>query len=193
MELKSIPLTEICPYENNPRRNEAAVTAVAESIKQCGYVAPIIIDENNVILAGHTRYKALQLLEADCAEVLIKSGLTEEQKRKYRLLDNKTAELSGWDFDKLIMELEGLDFENLLIDWGIDTDEGLDDQFELPSGDRESSCCLTFSLSLMQKEAIEKAISEMKKTAEYKAYKDPENNNSNGNALYLLVMRGWNQ
>lgn len=59
MKLVIKSLSEIKPYENNPRRNDGAVTAVEESIKQCGYIAPIIVDEDGVILAGHTRYKAL--------------------------------------------------------------------------------------------------------------------------------------
>lgn len=62
MELVTISLDKIKPYERNPRKNDEAVAAVMESIKQCTYVAPIIVDENNVILAGHTRYKALKKL-----------------------------------------------------------------------------------------------------------------------------------
>lgn len=60
MELVKVKLSEIKPYENNPRKNDDAVEAVMESIKQCGYVAPIIVDENMIILAGHTRFKALK-------------------------------------------------------------------------------------------------------------------------------------
>lgn len=122
MEMKTMQLSDIKPYPNNPRKNNAAVDAVAESIRQCGYVAPIIVDEGMVILAGHTRYKALKKLEIEKAEVIIKAGLTEEQKRKYRLLDNKTNELAEWDFDLLAEELEGLDFGALELDWGLDAD-----------------------------------------------------------------------
>lgn len=104
-------LSDIHPYENNPRMNDGAVEAVAESIRQCTYIAPIIVDENHVILAGHTRYKALQKLGYTEAQVIIKSGLTDKQKRKYRLLDNKTAEIAEWDFDLLETELDGLDFD----------------------------------------------------------------------------------
>lgn len=82
MQLVKRRLTDITPYGNNPRKNEKAAEAVKESIKQCGYIAPIILDENGVILAGHTRYKALQQLGRDEAECIIKEGLTEEQKRK---------------------------------------------------------------------------------------------------------------
>ena len=90
-------LSELKPYENNPRINDEAVDDVAKSIRQCSYIAPIIIDEDGVILAGHTRYKALKKLGYQECEVVIVSDLTEEQKRKYRLYDNKTAEMASWD------------------------------------------------------------------------------------------------
>jgi len=126
MELQSMKLADIHLYENNPRRNDAAIEAVAESIRQCGYVAPIIVDETGTILAGHARYRALECLGQDAATVLVRPGLTEEQKKKYRLLDNKTGELSGWDMEKLATELEGLDFESLALDWGISEQSYLD-------------------------------------------------------------------
>lgn len=123
MQLARKKLSEIKPYERNPRKNDQAVDAVAESIRQCGYVAPIIIDEDGIILAGHTRYKALKKLGMEDAEVVVREGLTEEQKKKYRLLDNKTGEIAEWDFDLLEKELEGLDFGALELDWGIDDEE----------------------------------------------------------------------
>lgn len=115
--LRTVKLAEIRLYSNNPRRNEDAVEAVAESIRQCEYVAPIVVDEAMEILAGHTRYKALQSLGKSEVEVLVVSGLSEEQKRKYRLLDNKTAEAAGWDWDKLQAELEMVDFGNFDFGW----------------------------------------------------------------------------
>lgn len=125
-KLSTMRMEDIRPYPNNPRRNDGAVDAVAESIRQCGYVAPIIVDEDGVILAGHTRYKALQKLGYETADVLVKSGMTEEQKKKYRLLDNKTGEFAEWDIDLLEIELDGLDFGSLDLDWGIPSAEGLD-------------------------------------------------------------------
>lgn len=119
MELVTLKLDEIKPYERNARKNDQAVAAVAESIRQCEYIAPIIVDENHVILAGHTRWKALKQLGRTEAECVVKPGLTDERKRKYRLLDNKTAELADWDFDLLADELDGLDFGELDLDWGI--------------------------------------------------------------------------
>jgi ParB-like chromosome segregation protein Spo0J len=114
-------LSEIYPYENNPRNNDIAVDDVVESIEQCTYIAPIIVDENNVILAGHTRYKALKQLGESEVEVIVQTGLSEEQKQKYRVLDNKTGEKAEWDFEKLDAELEGLDFGGY--DFGFDLDD----------------------------------------------------------------------
>ena len=119
MKLITKKIAEITPYENNPRRNDTAVAAVEESIRQCGYIAPIIVDEDGVILAGHTRYKALVDMGETEARVLVAEGVTEEQKKKYRLLDNKTSEIAGWDFEKLALELDGLDFGGF--DFGFDT------------------------------------------------------------------------
>ena len=111
MEYINKNLSEIKPYENNPRINDAAVDDVVESIKQCTYIAPIVLDENDVILAGHTRYKALSKLGYKKCNVIVVSGLSEEQKKKYRLYDNKTAELAKWDFKKLSEELADVDFK----------------------------------------------------------------------------------
>ena len=110
-EYIKIPINDLIPYENNPRKNDNAVPYVSESIKQVGYITPIIVDENNVILAGHTRLKGLlsQNWMGDL-DVLRVSGLTEEEKKKFRILDNKTGEFAEWDFSKLEEELENLDF-----------------------------------------------------------------------------------
>ena len=111
MELKKVKIADIIPYKNNPRKNDDAVDAVAESIRQCGYCSPIVVDENMVVLAGHTRLKALKKLGRTEAEVVIRDGLTDEQKKKYRLLDNKTNEFAEWDFGRLNIELMGVDFD----------------------------------------------------------------------------------
>jgi len=111
MKLVKVPIGEIRQYANNPRFiTDEAIEAVKESIRQTDYISPVILDEENVVLAGHTRLRALYELgytEVDCVRV---EGLSDEQKRKFRLLDNKTAEIADWDTEKLIEELEGLDF-----------------------------------------------------------------------------------
>lgn len=135
MRLQTIKLKNIYPYEHNVRKNDKAVDSVVKSIEQCTYIAPIIVDENNVILAGHTRYKALKKLGYTECQCIVKNGLTEEQKKKYRLLDNKTSELSDWDFDLLSDELDGLDFGDLELDWGIEEEtepqEVIEDDYEI--------------------------------------------------------------
>jgi hypothetical protein len=108
------------PYENNPRINDNAVSHVKASIEQCENLDPIEIDENGVILSGHTRLLALQELGYTETEVVRISGLDEDQKRKYRILANKTNEIADWDFDKLAEELDGLDFDGF--DFGFDSD-----------------------------------------------------------------------
>ena len=119
MELQTLKIKDIHPYERNARKNDQAVDAVAKSIEQCSYVAPIVVDENHVILAGHTRWKALKKLVRTECECIVKDGLTDEQKKKYRLLDNKTNELADWDFDLLAGELSGLDLSAFDFDWGL--------------------------------------------------------------------------
>ena len=111
MRLEKIGLDVLRPYQNNPRYNEDAIDAVEESIEQVGYITPIIVDEGFQILAGHSRWKSLNDLGAEEVDVIIVDGLTDEQKRKFRLLDNKTAEIASWDLDKLQNELDSLDFE----------------------------------------------------------------------------------
>lgn len=140
MELKKIELSKIKPYHRNARKNDEAVEYVLKSIQQCEYVAPIILDENYVILAGHTRFKALKKLGYKDAECIIKSGLSEQQKRKYRLLDNKTNEFAQWDFELLQDELIDLDFQDLDIDWNVhdDTDDYLSDQDDINLSDYQS-------------------------------------------------------
>lgn len=119
-KLKKLSVDEIHPYARNPRNNADAVEAVVASIRQCKYVAPIIVDENGEILAGHTRFEALKRMGEKEIEVLWVDGLSYKQKRKYRLLDNKTNEFAEWDFDLLAEELDDLDFDDF--DFGFDLD-----------------------------------------------------------------------
>lgn len=108
MKIVEKGLSDLKPYENNPRINDEAVEPVAESIKQFGFKVPIIIDSNGVIIAGHTRFKAAQLLEMKKIPCVIADDLTPEQIKAFRIADNKTAEFAEWDFELLAEELESL-------------------------------------------------------------------------------------
>lgn len=108
MTIKEMKLSDLKPYEKNPRKNDNAVGAVAKSIEQFGFKVPIVIDKNNVIVAGHTRYKAAQKLGLEKIPCIIADDLTPAQIKAFRLVDNKVAELSYWDFEQLGFELDDL-------------------------------------------------------------------------------------
>lgn len=108
MDIVSLRLDELTPYENNPRQNDAAVDAVAASIKQFGFKVPIVVDANNIIVAGHTRFKAAAKLGLDTVPCVVADDLTEEQVKAFRLADNKVGELAEWDTEKLSQELAGI-------------------------------------------------------------------------------------
>lgn len=121
MEIKMIRLEDIRPYENNPRLNDDAVGPVKESIKRYGFKVPMILDANNVIVTGHTRYKAARALGMTEVPAIYADDLTPEQIKEFRLVDNKTAEFAQWDFSKLEAELDGLDFD--MSEFGFDLDD----------------------------------------------------------------------
>jgi len=112
-----LPVKDLKPYQNNPRKNAGAVDAVAASIKEFGFRPPIIIKDDGTVINGHTRLKAAKKLgmkEVPCIRV---TDLTEEQIKQFRLIDNKTSELSSWDPDLLEGELIGMDFSELEFDF----------------------------------------------------------------------------
>lgn len=134
MDVKNFPLADLKPYENNPRKNDSAVDAVAKSIEQFGFKVPIVIDSDNVIVCGHTRFKAAQKLGLESVPCVIADDLTPAQVKAFRLADNKTAELSGWDFAFMREELNDLDALNFdMADFGFDITNLSDVQLNMPS------------------------------------------------------------
>ena len=122
---------EVFPYENNPRNNESAVDAVANSIKEFGWQQPIVVDKNNVIIAGHTRWEAAQRLGLKKVPVVVADKLTDQQVKAFRLADNKTGELATWDMQALDEELHDLlDFD--MEEFGFDALEDDDEEGENP-------------------------------------------------------------
>lgn len=123
-EFVKLRLSDIRPYPNNPRINDNAVKYVVQSIKDCENLDPIEVDEDNIILSGHTRLKALEQLGYDETECVRYTGLSEDQKKKYRILANKTGEFAEWDLDILSEELDSLlDFDAEFYDFDISLDE----------------------------------------------------------------------
>lgn len=121
MKVENKPIDSIKPYENNPRDNDDAINAVANSIHEFGWQQPIVVDKDNVIIAGHTRYKAAKSLGLKEVPVVVASNLSDQQVKAYRLADNKTAELADWDTKKLDEELQDiLDID--MTDFGFDED-----------------------------------------------------------------------
>lgn len=114
-------LSELKPYEKNPRKNDEAVKYVMKSIKEFGFKVPIIIDKNNVIVCGHTRYKASKKLKLETVPCIIADDLTEEQIKAFRLADNKVSEKAEWDFDLLNDELNSI-FDFDMTDFGFEFD-----------------------------------------------------------------------
>ena len=118
MEIKMMKLEQLKPYENNPRFNDNAVEYVANSIKKFGFKVPLVIDKNNVIVTGHTRYKAsmeLGLKEVPC---IIADDLSEKQIQAFRIADNKTNDMAEWNDDLLSIELKDVMEDIDMTDFG---------------------------------------------------------------------------
>ena len=118
-------VSDLIPYEKNPRKNDEAVEYVANSIKEFGFKVPIVIDKNGIIVTGHTRLKASKQLGIKEVPCIVAEDLTEEQVKAFRLADNKVSEASNWDYELLDEELDEIlnldmsdfNFTNVDIDW----------------------------------------------------------------------------
>lgn len=114
MQIHEMKIDQIIPYDQNPRDNSSAVEKVADSIREFGWQQPIVVDEDQVILAGHTRHLAALSMGLDTVPVSVANGLTDAQKKAYRIVDNKTSELAQWDKELLkseFLSLQELDFD----------------------------------------------------------------------------------
>lgn len=121
MEIIYKNIKDLKPYEKNPRKNNEAVKYVAKSIEEFGFKVPVIIDKNNVIVCGHTRYKASKKLGYTEIPCIIADDLTEEQIKAFRLADNKVSEKAEWDFNLLTEELDDI-FNIEMSDFGFEID-----------------------------------------------------------------------
>lgn len=140
MKVINFNVNDLIPYENNPRKNQKAVKAVASSIKEFGFKVPIIIDKNNVIVAGHTRLKAAKHLGLTEVPCIIADDLTDDQIKAFRLADNKVGELSDWDEQKLLVELGDIQMDMSQFEFDIILDKDVqDDEFEVELPDEPVS------------------------------------------------------
>lgn len=136
MQIREIPINDIKPYEKNPRKNEESVKFVANSIKEFGFKVPIILDSDNVIVAGHTRWKAAKQLGLETVPCIDADDLSPEKIKAFRLADNKVGEYSTWDLDLLAEELKDLEIDIDMSDFGflddlnVETPTGDDDDFD---------------------------------------------------------------
>lgn len=124
MNIREIATARLKEYENNPRNNDLAVEKVKYSIERFGFLFPVVVDMNYVIVAGHTRVRACRELGIQSVPCIVADELTEEQINLFRLVDNKSSEYSDWDFEKLKHELS-------LVDLTLDKNQLLIDRFEL--------------------------------------------------------------
>lgn len=140
MEIVSMRLEDIIPYENNPRMNDEAVGMVVKSIQEFGFKNPIIIDKNNVIICGHTRYRAARELGLKQVPCIVAKDLTPAQVKAFRLADNKVSDYSIWDNQKLLKELEEIDkkyFTGFTESDFFDDVENMNDVSPLDEGDND--------------------------------------------------------
>lgn len=193
MITQKVNVKEVIPNKSNPRIiKDDKFKKLVQSIKdfpQMLEIRPIVVDENNIILGGNMRFKAC--IEAGLKEVFIikANDLTEEQKHEFIVKDN--VGFGEWDWDILANEWDTEKLE----DWGLDLPIYINDSdefgtdFNLPDGDKAPFQQMTFTLADEQAEQIKNAMAEIKTTEEYKYCETLGNENTNGNALYLIIMQ----
>ena len=188
MNIQNISLTDIHPYARNPRKNDKAVKNVAASIREFGFLVPLVIDRNHEIVAGHTRYKAAKSLGMKTVPCVIADELTEDQIKAFRLADNKVGEMAAWDMDLLPLELA--DIAMPMADFGFEviSDEDFSENFTLDDGEKKPFQPISITVHDEQAKLILAAIQYVYDTnAVTETF---TNENHNGNGLYEVV-RQW--
>ena len=193
MNIELINISELTVNPNNPRIiKDEKFDKLVQSVKEFPdmlKLRPIVVDENNVILGGNMRFKACKAAKLKQVFVMKASELTEAQKREFIIKDN----VSGGEWDWAMLQN---DWDTEQLDaWGVDNigfdldSESLTEDFTLPDGDKAPFQQMTFTLADEQAAQIQNAIADIKLTNEYKYCETFGNENSNGNALYLIVMQ----
>mgnify|MGYP003645123732 CR=1 FL=1 len=189
--METVKISRVIPNEDNPRYiKEDKFKKLVQSLKEfpeMAAVRPIVVNKEMVALGGNMRLKAMQ--EAGWSEVPVEIvDWSEEKQREFIIKDN--VGFGDWDWDELANTWNSVELE----EWGMDSWQNMDDidttdDFTLPSGDKEPFQQMTFTLADEQAEQIKNAIADIKQTEEYKYCETMGNENSNGNALYLIIMQ----
>ncbi len=191
--MKKFKISEVKLNPNNPRlikddKFEKLVKSIKEFPEMLD-IRPIVVNKDMVILGGNMRFKACKEAGLKEIPVIVAENLTEEQQREFLIKDNTSG--GEWDFEVLANEWDNEQLEDWgldLVGFDIDSDEFGDD-FSLPDGDKSPFQQMTFTLADEQAEQIKNAIADIKATEEYKYAETMGNENSNGNALYLIIMQ----
>ena len=191
-QIKNVDITKLIPYVNNAKQHsESQVTKLASSIREFGFVNPVLIDKDFNIIAGHGRVMAAKLLNLKQIPCVYVEGLTEAQRKAYILADNRLGEFAEWDMNLVgleLGELSEMDFDIDLTGFelpNVDMDD-FGTSFDLADGGKPEICQMTFTLHEEQKKAIQQAIDSVGDCVE----ETFGNTNRNGNALYEVI-RQW--
>ena len=188
MNILQLPLEEVHPYENNPRKNDNAVDAVAASIRQYGFLVPLVISADHEIITGHTRYKAAGRLGLPTGPCVIADELTVEQIKAFRLVDNKVGELAQWDVDLLPLELADIAQDLSVFGFESISEEEFGEEFTLDSGEKKPYQQISLTLHDKQAELIMACIDYVHTHEEVR--ETFGNENRKGNGVYEVV-RQW--
>ena len=188
MNILQLPLDEVHPYERNPRKNDKAAAAVAESIKQYGFLVPLVISAGREIITGHTRYKAARTLGLTTVPCVIADELTEEQIKAFRLVDNKVGEIAEWDMELLPLELADIAVDMSAFGFETIAEEAFGETFTLNDGGKKPFQQISLTLHDKQAELLHAAIAHV--YANGVVSETFGNENKNGNGIYEVV-RQW--
>jgi hypothetical protein len=192
MEIRNVKLSEVKSNPNNPRIiKDDKFTKLVKSIKEFPKmleIRPIVVNADMIVLGGNMRLKACKEAGLKEVPVIFADDLTEEEQKQFIIKDN--VGFGDWDWDMIANEWDAAEIQEWGFDIpGFDNVDDLGEEFSLPEGDKSPFQQMTFTLADEQAEQIQNAIADIKQTQEYKYAETMGNENSNGNALYLIIMQ----
>jgi hypothetical protein len=192
MEIKNVKLSEIKSNPNNPRiikddKFSKLVKSIQEFPKMLE-IRPIVVNADMIVLGGNMRLKACKEAGLKEVPIIFADDLTEDEQKQFIIKDN--VGFGEWDWDMIANEWDAAEIQEWGFDIpGFDNVEDLGEDFTLPEGDKAPFQQMTFTLADEQAEQIQNSIADIKQTQEYKYAETMGNENSNGNALYLIIMQ----